>query len=58
MVSSLTNEEYYQHYKHFIDFALKFLDGTFNETIVESEVSSLEDIETTKLNLNHENETT
>ena len=51
----LTNEEYYQHCKHFIDFALKFLNRTFNETIVESEVSSLEDIETKKRNLNHEN---
>ena len=55
MVSSLTNEKYYQHCKQFIDFALKFLNRTFNETIVESEVSSLEDIETKKRNLNHEN---
>ena len=48
----LANDEYYQQCKHFIDFALKFLNRTFNETIVESEVSSLEDIETKKRNLN------
>ena len=41
--------------KHFIDFALQFLNRIFNETIVESEVPSLEDIETKKRNLSHEN---
>ena len=39
----LANDEYYQHCKHFIDFALKFLNRIFNETIVELDDSSLED---------------
>ena len=50
----LTTEEYYQNCKYFIDYSLKFLNRTFNETIVESEVSSLEDIETKKRRLKHE----
>ena len=33
------------YYKYFIAFAVKFLNRSFNEAIVESEVSSLEDIE-------------
>ena len=40
---------------HFNAFAVKFINRTFNETIVESEVSSLEDIETKKRPLKHEN---
>ena len=49
----LTNENYQKHYKVFIDFALRFLNRTLNETIVGSEVSSLEDIETKKRRLKH-----
>ena len=44
----LTNEEYYSNCQNFIAFAVRFLNRTINETKVESEVSSLEDIETKK----------
>ena len=48
-----TTDGYYQNCKNFIDFALNFLKRTFNET--ESKVYSMEDIETRKHDLNHEN---
>ena len=51
----LTEEKYYKDCVHFNAFAVKFINRTFNETIVESEVSSLEDIETKKRPLKHEN---
>ena len=51
----LTTEHYYQHCKHFLAFAVKFLNRSFNETIVESEVSCLENIEGKKRPLKHEN---
>ena len=50
----LTTDEYYQNCKYFLAFAVKFLNRSFNETIVESEVSSLEDIDTKKRPLKHE----
>ena len=50
----LTNEEYYSNCQNFIAFAVRFLNRTINETIVESEVSSLEDIETKKRHLEHD----
>ena len=40
---------------HFNAFAVRFINRTFNETIIDSEVSSLEDIETKKRPLKHEN---
>ena len=40
----LTREEFYVYCKYLIAFAVKFLNRSFNEVIVESEVSSLEDI--------------
>ena len=50
----LTNEEYYSNCHNFIAFAVRFLYRTINETIAESEVSSLEDIETKKRHLEHD----
>ena len=44
----------YINCQNFIAFAIKFLNRSFNETIVECEVSSLEDIETKKRHSNHD----
>ena len=44
----LTNETYYKHCQKFIAFALLFLNRSFNEAIVEVEVSSLKNISTEK----------
>ena len=50
----LTNEEYYSNCQNFIAFAIRFLNRTFNETIVETEISTLEDIENKKRPLNRD----
>ena len=50
----LTHEEYYNNCQNFIAYAFRFLNRTFNETIVESEVSPLEDIENKKTPLKHD----
>ena len=42
----LTREEFYVYCEYFIAFTVKFLNRSFNEAIVESEVSSLEDNKT------------
>jgi hypothetical protein len=49
----LTNENYFKNCKNFNNFALKFLNRSFN--VVEVEVSSLADIDTKKRPLKHEN---
>ena len=49
----LIHEKFYVYCKYFITFAVKFLNRSFNEAIVESELSSLEDVEVRKHPLDH-----
>ena len=48
----LTEPKFYEHTKYFNAYVLKFLNRSFNETVVESEVSSLENVENQKRPLN------
>ena len=50
----LTEEDFFSNCQHFINFAISFLNWSIKETIVESEVSSLEDVETRKRPMKHE----
>ena len=42
----LTEEDFSSNCQHFISFAISFLNRSFNEPVVEPEVSSIEDVET------------
>ena len=48
----MTEPKFYEHTKYFNAYVLKFLNLSFNETVIESEVSSLENVETQKRPLN------
>ena len=50
----LSTEEYFKNCLNINEFALKFLTRTFNECTVESQVSSISQIETTSRWLSHE----
>ena len=49
-----TEVDFFSNCQHFINLAISFLNRSFNETVVESEVSSLEDVEMRKRPLKHE----
>ena len=51
--SLLTKEEYYKQLMTLNEYALRFLTRTSNECIVESQVSSIENIETSSRHLKH-----
>ena len=52
--SLLTKEEYYNQLLTLNEYALRFLTRTSNECFVESQVSSIENIETSSRHLKHE----
>ena len=52
--SLLTKEEYYNQLLTLNEYALRFLPRTSNECIVESQVSSIENIQTSSRHLKHE----
>ena len=51
----LTDEELFKNCKFVNNFALKFLNRSYNEGIVESEVSNVENVDTKKRPLKQEN---
>ena len=54
LYSLLKKEEYYNQLLTLYEYALRFLTRTSNECIVESQVSSIENIETSSRHLKHE----
>ena len=53
--SLFTEERFYRNCKFLNHYALQFLNRSFNECIVESEVSNIEDIQSSERNLTSEN---